>query len=182
MITFNETGLSPEILRALTDMGFENPTPIQEKTLPQILESKNDLVALAQTGTGKTAAFGLPVIQLTDISDRDVQTLILCPTRELGLQITKDLQNFTKYIKYLDHSFVTSDPKSLGFLKKFKCSFMPIPVDENIEYLNCYNNKKPIKDIFFTMSHGVNKGVLRTDFYTFLPPTDFNEPAPRLVR
>ena len=69
--------------------------------------------------------------------------------------------NFTKYIKYLDHSFVTSDPKALGFLKKFKCSFMPIPVDENIEYLNCYNNKKPIKDIFFTMSHGVNKGVLR---------------------
>lgn len=99
MITFNETGLSPEILRALAEMGFENPTPIQEKTLPQILESKNDLVALAQTGTGKTAAFGLPVIQLTDLSDRNVQTLILCPTRELGLQITKDLQNFTKYVK-----------------------------------------------------------------------------------
>jgi ATP-dependent RNA helicase DeaD len=98
-MTFNETDLGPEILRAITEMGFENPTPIQEKTLPQILESKNDLVALAQTGTGKTAAFGLPVIQLTDIQQRDVQTLILCPTRELGLQITKDLQNFTKYIK-----------------------------------------------------------------------------------
>lgn len=78
--------------------------------------------------------------------------------------------NFTKYIKYLDHSFVTSDPKALGFLKKFKCSFMPIPVDENIEYLNCYNNKKPIKDIFFTMSHGVNKGVLRKN------KTDVREP------
>lgn len=98
-MTFNETDLGPEILRAIAEMGFENPTPIQEKTLPQILESKNDLVALAQTGTGKTAAFGLPVIQLTNIQERDVQTLVLCPTRELGLQITKDLQNFTKYIK-----------------------------------------------------------------------------------
>lgn len=98
-MTFNETGLGAEILRAITEMGFENPTPIQEKTLPQILESKNDLVALAQTGTGKTAAFGLPVIELTDVKEKDVQTLILCPTRELGLQITKDLQSFTKYIK-----------------------------------------------------------------------------------
>ena len=69
--------------------------------------------------------------------------------------------NFTKYTKYLDHSFVTSDPKFLKLDKKFKCSFMPIPVDENIEYLECYKNKNPIKDVFFTMSHGVNKGVLR---------------------
>ena len=69
--------------------------------------------------------------------------------------------NFTNYIEFLDHSFVTSDPKSLKLDKKFKCSFMPIPVDENIEYLECYKNKNPIKDVFFTMSHGVNKGVLR---------------------
>ena len=70
-------------------------------------------------------------------------------------------KNFTKYIDYLDHSFVTSDPKFLNLDKKLKCSFMPIPVDENIEYLECYKNKNPIKDVFFTMSHGVNKGVLR---------------------
>ncbi len=98
-MTFSETGLREDILRAITELGFENPTPIQEKTLPQILESKNDLVALAQTGTGKTAAFGLPVLQLTDVTATEVQTLVLCPTRELGLQITKDLQSFSKYIK-----------------------------------------------------------------------------------
>lgn len=74
-MTFNETGLNEAILRAITEMGFINPTPIQEKTIPQILESKNDLVALAQTGTGKTAAFGLPVLQLTEIGNKDVQTL-----------------------------------------------------------------------------------------------------------
>ena len=69
--------------------------------------------------------------------------------------------NFSKYIEYLDHNFVTSDPKSLNLDKKYNYSYLPIPVDENIEYLKCYENKNPIKDIFFTMSHGVNKGVLR---------------------
>ena len=70
-------------------------------------------------------------------------------------------KNFLKYIEYLDHSFVTSDPHFLNLDKKYKCSYLPIPVDENIEYLKCYKNKNPIKDVFFTMSHGVNKGVLR---------------------
>ena len=70
-------------------------------------------------------------------------------------------KNFLKYIDYLDHSFVTSDPKNLKLDKKYSCSYLPIPVDENIEYLKCYQNKNPIKDLFFTMSHGVNKGVLR---------------------
>ena len=69
--------------------------------------------------------------------------------------------NFLKYIDYIDHSFVTSDPKSLKIDKKFNCSYLPIPVDENIEHLKCYENQNPIKDVFFTMSHGVNKGVLR---------------------
>ena len=72
-----------------------------------------------------------------------------------------NFSNFTKYADYLDHSFVTSDPKFLKLDKKIKCSFMPIPVDENIEFLDCFKNKNPIKDVFFTMSHGVNKGVLR---------------------
>ena len=70
-------------------------------------------------------------------------------------------KNFLKYINYIDHSFVTSDPKYLKLDKKYNCSYLPIPVDENIEYLKCYENKNPIKDVFFTMSHGVNKGVLR---------------------
>ncbi len=69
--------------------------------------------------------------------------------------------NFFKYINHIDHSFVTSDPRALKINKKFNCSYLPIPVDENIENLNCYKNENPIKDVFFTMSHGVNKGVLR---------------------
>lgn len=99
MITFKETGLAPEILEAITEMGFISPTPIQEKTIPALLETKNDLVALAQTGTGKTAAFGLPVLQLIDTKTKDIQSLVLCPTRELALQIVKDVENFSKYKK-----------------------------------------------------------------------------------
>jgi len=97
MNSFNETGLQENILRAVQDLGFEKPTPIQAKTIPHLLSSAQDLVAFAQTGTGKTAAFGLPIIQLTDVEDKSTQTLILCPTRELCLQITGDLQSFAKY-------------------------------------------------------------------------------------
>ncbi len=98
MMTFEETGLSPEVLRAIGDLGFVNPTPIQEKTIPGLRETNSDMVALAQTGTGKTAAFGLPIIEKVDPSQKFVQALALCPTRELALQITKDLQSFCKYI------------------------------------------------------------------------------------
>lgn len=97
-MTFSETGIKPELIRAISEMGFEVPTPIQEKTIPYLLNSKNDFIGLAQTGTGKTAAFGLPILHNTDMSDRNVQTLILCPTRELCLQITRDLENFSKYM------------------------------------------------------------------------------------
>jgi ATP-dependent RNA helicase DeaD len=78
-------------------MGFEQPTPIQEKIIPRVLGSDQDLIALAQTGTGKTAAFGLPLIQLTDMHSKDIQALILCPTRELCMQITSDMEKFSKY-------------------------------------------------------------------------------------
>ena len=104
MITFEEIGLSPEVLKAIDELGFVHPTPIQEKTIPGLRETNNDLVALAQTGTGKTAAFGLPIIEKVDPSNKDVQALVLCPTRELALQITKDLKNFSKFINNL---FVT---------------------------------------------------------------------------
>jgi ATP-dependent RNA helicase DeaD len=99
MNTFNETGLAPELLHAIEDLGFETPTPVQQQTIPAILNFKSDLVALAQTGTGKTAAFGLPVLQLTDLNSKNVQTLVLCPTRELCMQITSDLEKYSKYIK-----------------------------------------------------------------------------------
>ena len=97
-MTFEETGLKPEILKAIGEMGFETPTPIQEVTIAHLISSKKDLVALAQTGTGKTAAFGLPVINNTSMQIREVQTLILCPTRELCLQITRDMDKYSKYM------------------------------------------------------------------------------------
>lgn len=97
MNIFNEMGLDDPIQRAVNELGFVEPTPIQEQVIPQVLGSSQDLIALAQTGTGKTAAFGLPLVQKADMTDRSVQALILCPTRELCMQITKDLQDFSKY-------------------------------------------------------------------------------------
>ncbi|WP_068472648.1 DEAD/DEAH box helicase [Saccharicrinis aurantiacus] len=101
MITFKELGLSENILKAIDELGFVNPTPIQEKSIPELINNKSDLVALAQTGTGKTAAFGLPVLERIDISNNKVQALMLCPTRELALQISRDLENFSKHMKGL---------------------------------------------------------------------------------
>ena len=98
MNTFDSLGLSSEILKAITEIGFEIPTPIQEKTIPVLLGSKSDIISLAQTGTGKTAAFGLPLIELSDPLSLDVQALVLSPTRELCVQITKDIANYSKYL------------------------------------------------------------------------------------
>lgn len=95
MITFKELGLQEEILTAIEKMGFVNPSPIQEKAIPQILSSDQDVIALAQTGTGKTAAFGLPVLNQLDSNSKSVQAIILCPTRELCLQIAKELESFS---------------------------------------------------------------------------------------
>ena len=98
MSQFTDFGLNPALLKAIAELGFENPMPIQEKAIPVLLERDVDFVGLAQTGTGKTAAFGLPLLQKIDASQRCVQALILCPTRELCMQITKDLQHYAKYI------------------------------------------------------------------------------------
>jgi len=97
-MTFDESGLKPEILKAIAEMGFETPTPIQEVTIPHLISSTQDLVALAQTGTGKTAAFGLPIIHNTSMQIKEVQSLILCPTRELCLQITRDMDKYSKFV------------------------------------------------------------------------------------
>ena len=97
MEKFKELGLEGEILKGIEDLGFEVPSPVQEKVIPVILGEENDLVALAQTGTGKTAAFGLPLLQKLDTSLNAIQVLILSPTRELCMQIGKDLQNYAKY-------------------------------------------------------------------------------------
>lgn len=98
MLTFSQFHLPELIQDAIKTLGYETPTPIQEKVIPLLLESKNDIIGLAQTGTGKTAAFGLPAVALTDISKKDTQTLVLAPTRELCLQITDDLKTFAQYI------------------------------------------------------------------------------------
>ncbi|MDG2226841.1 MAG: DEAD/DEAH box helicase [Flavobacteriales bacterium] len=98
-MTFKDLGLRPEVLQALNDLGFENPTPIQEEAIPELLSSQRDLVGLAQTGTGKTAAFGLPLIELTDFTKKHVQALIVAPTRELGMQIASDMKTFTKHVQ-----------------------------------------------------------------------------------
>ena len=97
MNKFEQLGLSESLLKAILDLGFENPTEVQEKAIPLLLEKDTDLVALAQTGTGKTAAFGFPVIQKIDANNRNTQALILSPTRELCLQITNELKNYSKY-------------------------------------------------------------------------------------
>ena len=96
MNPFIQLGIRHDIVNAISDLGFENPTPIQEQSIPVLLTGSNDFVGLAQTGTGKTAAFGLPLLELLDFEENHPQALILCPTRELCLQITNDLKNYAK--------------------------------------------------------------------------------------
>ena len=100
-MTFEELGVREDILKAISEMGFVSPMPVQEKVIPHLLSADSDVVALAQTGTGKTAAYGLPVIQRIDVDLRAPQALILSPTRELCLQIGADLADFSKYIPQL---------------------------------------------------------------------------------
>ena len=100
--SFLNFSLKKELIKSINELGFNNPTPIQSKVIPHLMSSKQDLIASAQTGTGKTAAFGLPLLDLTNIKDTNVQTLILCPTRELCIQITNDLLSYSKYLKNIN--------------------------------------------------------------------------------
>ncbi|MBS0009895.1 MAG: DEAD/DEAH box helicase [Bacteroidales bacterium] len=99
MNIFKETGLNDDLLRAVALLGFEKPTPIQAKIIPVLLNSSRDLIGLAQTGTGKTAGFGLPLLQNINLDKRSVQSLILCPTRELCMQITEDINNYAQFTR-----------------------------------------------------------------------------------
>lgn len=101
MNNFEQLGLNESLLSAIKDMGFENPSEIQQKAIPLLLEKDTDIVALAQTGTGKTAAFGFPLIQKIDVSNKNTQGLILSPTRELCLQIANEIKQYSKYVKGL---------------------------------------------------------------------------------
>ncbi len=105
MNPFLELGIRHDIVNAITELGFEKPSPIQEKAIPVLLTGNDDFVGLAQTGTGKTAAFGLPLLEQLDFSNNQPQALVLCPTRELCLQIAKDLE---KYAKFLDNVHVVA--------------------------------------------------------------------------
>lgn len=101
-MTFEDINIHSDILKAIGELGFENPTPIQAETIPHLLEnSDQDLLAFAQTGTGKTAAFGLPIIQQIDTNSTQTQSIVLAPTRELCIQIAKDLESYSKYTRNL---------------------------------------------------------------------------------
>ena len=101
MNSFVSSGLKPEIVSAITELGFVMPLPIQEKVIPVVLESDSDIVALAQTGTGKTAAFGLPLLSRIDVGSWEPRVLVLSPTRELCLQITAEFKKYSKYMPKL---------------------------------------------------------------------------------
>lgn len=102
MSTFQNLGLNEDLLNAINDLGFESPSAVQAQAIPILLEDDTDLVALAQTGTGKTAAFGFPMLQKINIDSRTTQGLILSPTRELCLQIANELKLYGKYCKGLN--------------------------------------------------------------------------------
>src|SRR3989339_497856 len=99
MKTFKDFGFNSEIMKGLDDLGFLEPSPVQEKAITFILKSKKDLIALAQTGTGKTAAFGLPILNQIKTGRKDLQAIIICPTRELCIQISEDIKKLAKYSK-----------------------------------------------------------------------------------
>ena len=97
-LRFKDLDISSEIQKAVEDMGFEEATPIQSLAIPHVLEGK-DVTGQAQTGTGKTAAFGIPILEMVDPSNRDLQSVILCPTRELAIQVAEELKKLSKYMK-----------------------------------------------------------------------------------
>src|SRR5258707_6253077 len=98
MTTFEGLGLDSRLVQATDALGFKQPTPIQEQAIPVLLSGTKDLVGLAQTGTGKTAAYGLPLLQLVDAAERYPQALVVCPTRELCIQIVSEVELFKKFI------------------------------------------------------------------------------------
>ena len=119
-MTFSETGLNKNIQKAIVDLGFETLTPIQQEAIPYLLENETDLIALAQTGTGKTAAFGLPVLHKIEVERKLPQAIILCPTRELCLQIAKDMESYAKYTKGLKITAVYGGASIMPQIKSLK--------------------------------------------------------------
>ena len=146
-MNFSELGLSEVIQKSLIDLNFLKPTPIQLKAIPHLLKSDEDLISLAQTGTGKTAAFGLPIIHKINIKNKNTQSLILCPTRELCLQITKDLKSFSKYVKGLQVTSIYGGADIRKQIRELKLGSQ-IVVGTPGRVLDLLNKKKlELKDI-----------------------------------
>ncbi len=120
MKSFESLGLSKGLTESILKIGFETPTPIQEKAIPVLLSGNRDFVGLAQTGTGKTAAFGLPLLDLVDDSSRDTQALILAPTRELGVQIANDLEKFSEKLRHFNIAAVYGGASITDQIRKIK--------------------------------------------------------------
>lgn len=120
MTTFSELGLSEPVRRAIAEMGFETPSPIQAQAIPALLSGDPDLIGLAQTGTGKTAAFGLPLVEKLDVDQPHIQALVLAPTRELGQQITQQLQAYSKYVGRLHTVAVYGGANIVTQIKQLK--------------------------------------------------------------
>ncbi len=120
MNLFTESNLSSEVLQAIGDLGFVEPTEIQKQTIPFISTDTRDLIALAATGTGKTAAFSLPILDMIDDKSRKIQFLVLCPTRELCLQITKDIKNYTKYLRDIKTTAVYGGSSIMDQIKSLR--------------------------------------------------------------
>lgn len=119
-MTFKELGLNEALMKAIVDLGFENPTPIQQQTIPLLTGKETDVVALAQTGTGKTAAFGLPILNTINAESRDPQALILAPTRELCVQISNDIKRYAKYMKGLSVATVYGGASIVNQMRDIK--------------------------------------------------------------
>ncbi|HAL95358.1 MAG TPA: ATP-dependent RNA helicase, partial [Chitinophagaceae bacterium] len=120
MHTFETLGLNAQLVKSVTQLGFTTPTPIQEKAIPVLLQGTKDFIGLAQTGTGKTAAFGLPLLQLVDPQFRQPSALIICPTRELCLQITGDLKKFQQGNETVQVTAVYGGASIVGQIKDLK--------------------------------------------------------------
>ncbi len=119
-MTFQEIGLNDDLIKAVTDLGFTNPTPVQQQTIPLLANEQVDLVALAQTGTGKTAAFGLPILNAINCDNKTVQALVLAPTRELCMQITSDIKNYGKYMRGFGVTAIYGGARIDGQIKDVK--------------------------------------------------------------
>lgn len=120
MVTFKDFSLREELTRAVSEMGFDTPTPIQEKVIPYLLSTPNDIIGLAQTGTGKTAAFGLPLLHNIDVAQKHVQALVLSPTRELCMQIEAEFQKYGQYMRGLKITAVYGGVSISGQIRNLK--------------------------------------------------------------